>query len=1828
MEVDFGRAVDSNVNLQSRRRMPRGGTMPDRVLSRIDEWRSQLLDLSKRNRLINCRVDRTGAIRLEEPAPSMLWRILVDDSESMIFVRKLDLIPAENDTDRDPADGESPDEAGDFANTQLEGEESIAGSRRVPDLDGCRSAPGFRPNQHLLTALSDKALATRLSRLSLNAKTSLSEQGINILYLAFGLLHWYESPDSDVCLQSPLILVPVVLDRSGPERSWALTASDDGISPNYSLTELLKNNFNVVLPELPDDGFESGNDRLKWLNTVREAVTSQPRWTVDDDAVLGVFSFQKLAMWQDLRDNKASIAEHPLCRAIAGDENATAGASGSPIPGKEAFDEQIHPAELHTVLDCDSSQLEAILAVRAGHSLVLDGPPGTGKSQTIANIIAECLAADKTILFVSEKSAALEVVKRRLDQQKLGDFCLECHSHKVSRKVVVAELGRCLKLPVERFASQQQNLDRLYSVRTSLNQYVQALHVPRGTLQWTAFRVHGLVAELDGAPNSQCPLGDVLSLDIKRLSEMERAIEALAACENVIDAYESHPWRNCRLKELSLIAQDDLEHTFNILVEALTQIREPLTTLEETGLVTAGACKDRVEAELAATSNLLQLPELPKSWLAEDPAAVAQRIEDCHRTLAEYESIQRAIPQFTAEAVKANLEELSNQIARASGAWCARARSQGELASVRSRHHHFRGALQQVESLRATHNELRQTTRELINAIGLSMSGEPPIGQLVRLARIGRAIADTGLMKRSWFDNARRSVLRQAAAEGKAHQDACHSIRQELEPIVTSLAFEAEGARVCEEAKSFRPFWRRLLGPWREFRWRASRLYQTPAPRTARDMLWDLHRLGEYHARRAALRTYEAQYSAELWVQSDGCLDWDSLLIGCEAIEALQRETRIPERLVASLTTDNGLDRERVAIAVGQLEAVLSSHSDQLKSLSDQFDLSRIGPDRKAFLDCGPSVVDQVLSDGVSALQRQIEADESILRLLKPECDVLLSALPAALERLGALAARYQQLVGLLRQLKSLGVTMPSMRSPEWAESRIKVACLRQLLAQFDGLIPPAVVSIACDRAFRDRTRIAVRECAAILVNRVTKAWMQLEAAFDLEVATHDRVAIRAMSLDDLVEWVRHRINDLPWLREWLTFREAAGRLEALGISQLTIEATAKQIPARRLLDAFHKRLYRLWLTQVYATTPVLRQFNIDDHERLLTEYRTADRAAIANSYKRLRERLLSKPDRPHLDWDFVPASSELGILTREVEKKRRHMSLRKLFEKTPSLLMQLKPCLMMSPLAVSTFLNSESFRFDVVIFDEASQVRPFDAVGAVYRGKQLVVAGDQKQLPPTTFFDRLTSDDGSAHDEDSDEVGSLADFESVLDVCRSVGLPRWQLRWHYRSRREPLIAFANHHVYGNTLLTFPSVYDTDEGRAVKWHPVQEGRWRAGTSGGYNAVEARETAQLILRHFIDFPDKSLGVITFNQRQQIAVLDELERLQDDNTAQSACSNARLAERLNGTGDEPFFVKNLENVQGDERDCIVLSVGYGFDDQNKFAMRFGPLNMQGGERRLNVAVTRARESVTVVSSIRAHDIDLSRTKSRGAELLRAYLDFAERGTQALAAAISDDGLRDFDSPFEESVAAALRTVGLDVRSQVGCAKYRIDLAIVHPQEKGRYLLGVECDGASYHSSVVARDRDRLRQEILTGLGWQILRIWSTDWIRNPQRQVARVLSAYEAALKAGSGLPLSATDVESAPEQPRLFAPNEFADESLDFDNIDDVADCDIESAILAALRRYGQTSPEDLVKAVARALGFQRAGRRIQERVERQIWSLKRANIVASSDSGALSVPRS
>ncbi|WP_269849617.1 DUF3320 domain-containing protein [Methanosarcina horonobensis] len=461
--------------------------------------------------------------------------------------------------------------------------------------------------------------------------------------------------------------------------------------------------------------------------------------------------------------------------------------------------------------------------------------------------------------------------------------------------------------------------------------------------------------------------------------------------------------------------------------------------------------------------------------------------------------------------------------------------------------------------------------------------------------------------------------------------------------------------------------------------------------------------------------------------------------------------------------------------------------------------------------------------------------------------------------------------------------------------------------------------------------------------------------------------------------------------------------------------------------------------------------------------------------------------------------ASEAGILLNEFNRKRGHMPIRTLMKKAGSLIQKIKPCFLMSPLSIAQYLDPRSTRFDVIIFDEASQVRPEDAVGALLRGKQVVVMGDSKQLPPTDFFDTVVD----SHEEEPEDYTPAGDMESILNVCKR-SFPVKTLRWHYRSRHESLIAISNQEFYDNRLYVYPSPMQKDESLGLKFVYLPDAAYDRGKSGA-NRIEARAVARTVFEHFQKYPGKSLGVGTFNIKQQEAILDEIEALQKANPGVDLNSGNERGEH--------FFVKNLETIQGDERDVILLSVGYGFDSNRKLSLNFGPLNRDGGERRLNVLITRAREKCVVFSNFTSKDLPLDENSSFGLKALKVFLEFAESGTLPAPSC----GRQELESPFEEAVSEFLTENGCEVHRQIGCAGYRLDLAVPDPRHPGRYVLGIECDGADYHSSPVARDRDRLRQQVLEGLGWKIYRVWSTDWYLHPKECREKLLETVKEAVK---------------------------------------------------------------------------------------------------------------
>lgn len=597
----------------------------------------------------------------------------------------------------------------------------------------------------------------------------------------------------------------------------------------------------------------------------------------------------------------------------------------------------------------------------------------------------------------------------------------------------------------------------------------------------------------------------------------------------------------------------------------------------------------------------------------------------------------------------------------------------------------------------------------------------------------------------------------------------------------------------------------------------------------------------------------------------------------------------------------------------------------------------------------------------------------------------------------------------------------------------------------------------------------------AALIGKAEKLNVTVDTACELAKVAADFRAIGEQG---------QRLN--RWCR-WLAMKKAAARYE---LEPLSAALESRAISPN---DCENNAMTALcvWLApKLIDQSPTLVQFAGASHESMIERFRELD----ADVSETTAEYIFAKTAGSVPDRNAPNAPPEYGVLARELTKKSRHKPVRALVNEMGSSLTDLVPCFMMSPLSVAQFLPADFALFDLVVFDEASQITTWDAVGAIARGKNVIVVGDPKQMPPSNTF-------GRKEEEDSDE----GDLESILDQALAARLPHLRLTGHYRSRHETLIAFSNSHYYENQLTTFPSA-ETKQS-AVTLHRVN-GVYAKGR-GQTNSIEAQAVVGEVVRRLERMltsveQTKSLGIVTINSQQQRMVEDFLDEARRENPA--------LEPFFTATDTfDPVFVKNLESVQGDERDIIVLSLTYGPTEPGgrTMSMNFGPLNKQGGERRLNVAVTRATTEVLVFSSFDSSMVDLSRTKATAVEHLKNYLEFAERGPIALAEfSTANYGIDQFDSDFEHAVAMNLRGKGWKVQTQVGVSKFRVDLGIVHPDKPGEYLAGIECDGATYHSSPSARDRDRVRQLILENLGWRILRLWSTDYFQDPEYAMKKI------------------------------------------------------------------------------------------------------------------------
>ncbi len=1460
--------------------------------AKVETWKNKLLDLGKRNSLLNYRDTRRSNLRIKKPEIFDLWDSFVLKDEPLIFPLPDDVMPNEEDN---------------LLKTCLE-----TGS--------------------VVTNQSVKEQQKTLNNIRIKAKTAIEEQGINLLYLSFGFIRWTESENSDPALDAPLILVPVALKLESITSPFVLNLHEDEIVVNPTLAYKLDNDYGIKIPEFDSDGSLSD-----YFSEVSEII-SKCHWQIIPEVGLGLLSFLKINMYRDLEQHKEKILQNPVVRALCDDTNALQ----YDLSEIEGADHDIieTPTSVFQVVDADSSQQDAILCARKGISFVLQGPPGTGKSQTITNIIAECLANGKKVLFVSEKMAALDVVYKRLRSAGLAEFCLILHSYKANKKDTLAQLGEVLNLANQKASLSDdafQKLELLTSDREKLNAYATQLHTPVQPLNKTIYQVNGYLAALQDYDEIIFSVDNVEKISQQKFDQM---VNTLSRFVNTIgkmsDSYMANPWRGTNVQ----IVTNELRHDIgSYLNKLLPKIKEATDLSDEisadfhfnfdTSLKGLNGIADCLA--LAALS-----PKVPKSWiLGEDIAPLFGEIEECIKLQVNYNELRQQI-----QALRAKIVALDHESVFAS-----------------------------TETF-ADGMEIRQ----YINSLH-------------------ELIANT-LYYSAWarIDN--------------------------FEQIKT--LFESSQEKIINY-------------------------------RNLRSAI-----LGEYEK-----EIFDIDYNGI----------YQRFKVSCSsAFKIFNRQYKQDKQLIQSL--HKGIVRKSKDAAVLQVLGQLR-HIEELQNWMDESSSS--------LLALFPGLYDGEKTD-FDIIQSAMESYTLIMGCMQ-SLEQLEKLAESSNTKETELSSHYEFLY------KGLSTDWNAVRNAlEWSKKfrdrADAFSCWEDFLAD---VCTDSETIRKCDKYSK---KILV--CLADIETEFS--WFAKLFETDEE--------LRTTKMPALYDRVTTCVNGLALLEEWIDFRIARKECCDQGLGDCVAKIEELQIPVEKFIPIFKRRFYRLWLDKILPDYPAVANFRRRNQEATISDFAQLDKLQFEIAKARIRSKLINElPSMNH----FTNGTDEISILKRELNKQRRIMPLRKLFKTIPNLILTLKPCLMMSPLSVSLFLEAASFNFDTVIFDEASQVCTENAVGAISRGKQIIIAGDSKQLPPTNFFTAATSNADFDVDDDEDEFDDADAFESILDEAAL--LPEKTLLWHYRSRHEHLIAYSNAKIYKNSLITFPSNIDKVPDNGVEFIYVPDGFYDRGGRKG-NTLEAKKVAQLVFEHFIKFPNRSLGVIAFGQVQQQAIEMAInQKRREDQT---------FEEFFNEDRTDPFFIKNLENVQGDERDTIIFSIGYAKDPSGKMHMNFGPLSKSGGERRLNVAITRAKYNIKLVGSILPTDIDTERISAEGPKMLRGYIDFAIHGPSVLANEITDSDVVEHDSPFEAAVYNFLDRKGYKLSTQVGCSGYRIDMAVKHPSLSGRYVLGIECDGATYHSARTARERDRLRQTVLEDMGWKIYRIWSTDWIKDPITEGKRLLEVVDKAI----------------------------------------------------------------------------------------------------------------
>ena len=1638
-----------------------------KIDQKLDFWRKELLEKSASSPLVNLR-DTLQTLRITYPEnTTLLYNKLVEDETSFEFpIEQTYKTKSEND---------------DIPEFDITTYESTNSNREIL----------FGENKRWKTTDKLRELKKTLRTVRLRTRSNEEETGLHNLFMTFGCLEWYESDNSDMKRRSPVIIVPVNLNKYSINDPFILTKHEDEVFVNPILENILIQDFGIGMPTFEDEN----TDVDSYLHALKESVANNPSWSVTNECFLAPLSFRKIEIYKDIEANLHFYKEHPVINQLANVKN------DNDVSPEFSFDpidiDRISSKEIFQVLDADSSQQDAIEFAKQGKSFVLQGPPGTGKSQTITNIIVEMLGNGKKVLFVSEKMAALDVVASRIEKVGLKDYTLILQSRKdkEGRKKLVDNLMKCFSTDIETEDSNAigQYYNEFETRKQTLNTYAKQVHEIINPLGLTMYQVQGSLVKL-GDLHQLAALDPLLVKKITgdELKSLEEELHEIASLKMKLSANDmSKYWKGHEKMSLTLQLRQEIPMHGDVLIRFFQSIQKLIDEIGHSFGMSGIYTIEDLMPYYQIFNDLQSAKPIQKEWLSlNNPQAIEESLQDIAKLKDRIQGTVKCISDYF--GVKFIRSDLKSILANAE-----KCRTDAlKIFSVSSIN-----SLPNLEELTSWIREVEVCYFQLSNHIARLSDIYPnllsaDIGKLIKTAPQFTIWPKLIGIPAQWLESTTYfREVRNTFEEAKALYSSLAELDQKIQGkclgscgfIDIDWSVHASWMRTHDSMVS-------VLSPTYK---RIKSLVKSVAGNS-------LHRQGIIEIVQLLAKFQETEKTI-----SENLPKYQELL-GTQLFDGKRTVWNNLEEFIDTTDSMFSYYKHGYPISIASnifeklkekeetIEELTQALLDSIEEL--QVSLEKCPTRLNAFklkLFSSNNDYGKELLQSAQGFAKYASQFTDSLNLQKDVFNLTLfdnlNNVKVFLDQKNAYEAQRMQLIAALNLKRDAKPDWLELaNSLVWAEELSKKPYREMIVSELGEQL------FAADENF-------TADCARVfgLLDEIVHSLEGKSFNFFTQLFS-DKTKWRATGFAEAIDQIDGCIKNISILEDSIKFEDLTSEENLSPIlGGLIPQLSQMDVTPDRWVDVFKKSFFIQWYDAQIDGFEALKYFNIENHSQIIEEFKRKDVDQLDIAVRRVKNRLDSL--RPTTSNAF---GGEALVIKKEAMKKRKFKSIRRLMNGIPTLILDMKPCFLMSPLAVSQYLKPELYKFDVILFDEASQIKTHDAISSIVRGKQVIIVGDTKQLPPTSFFESSSGDDEYDTLEDDEEEKEDA-FESVLEEA-SMLMPSLTLRWHYRSKFEQLILFSNSEFYQNKLITFPSQSYLNAHGGVEHVFVPDGVYDRGKSRK-NIIEAQKVVDLVFEHLAQFPKRSLGIVACSQAQQYCIEDELEKRRE--------AYPEFEPFFLESVDEPIFIKNIETVQGDERDTIFFSIGYGpLTPGGPVPSSFGPINRAGGEKRLNVAITRARENLRVISSFHANRVNVSNSSSIGAKMLLSYLQYAEQGIEALPKSVPHgESWGETESVFEESVKEFLSSEGYEVNTQVGCSQYRIDLGLIDPRAPGRYLLGIECDGAQYHSSRTARERDRLRQQVLERMGWKIIRVWSTDWLKNPYESKMRLKKIISQALE---------------------------------------------------------------------------------------------------------------